>query len=643
MANRLNDDSLSHIHGAGIQSIPMFNQHGTALSQMEREALAKKKGICVRCGVRTHKVKMFKSKPLTNDDVYMGVCIRDYPSGVPSPIVHAWEIKFKTPVAAVIPVGSGQKLLSPLPIGTKPFVNQDYTDGNLADDGIQLLTGLQENSDKPIVFKQELCYLRNHGEDHAGILFADYVEKNCEPKASGDAMNYSEALNLSALSKQLKPTLKRHSKADVLPQLPSKFRSCLCLTGSKVVMQQEQKMLHELMKNDGFKVGENLEDSGAKATSLISYLVNKTNLDIDNPSNCNRTLEMLATVRKQTAVHKLKPAVKLLENVILSQKVVVFCHQRKLISRLLETFGDQAVSVVGGMDRESRSSAVRRFQQDNQVRIFIGSIHAAGTGITLTAASHVVFLELDWSPVVMSQAEDRCHCVGQTDSVQVQYYVFKDTIDEWIARSLLSKQSNLDQILPETVSTQTGYVFDFGKYKDIRLEDVPQRYIAYLVRKDLWMTRPKLWQALFQNGIVFEHPPPDGTQEDAVLEQPPPDRDVNFIFDFGKHKGLKWKDTPSTYREWIIREGVWKGRPTMQSALAAAGLVTLEISQEGLDSAEGEIDVNYIFDFGKHTGLRWKNAPPTYRDWVIREGVWSNHPTLHKALAAAGLVSQKGS
>ena len=103
MANRSYDDPLSHIHGAGSQSIPMFNQHGTALSQDEREAIAKKKGICVRCGVKTHEVKMFSSKALSNDHVHMGFCIRDYPSKVPSHLVHAWEAKYKSPIAPVQP------------------------------------------------------------------------------------------------------------------------------------------------------------------------------------------------------------------------------------------------------------------------------------------------------------------------------------------------------------------------------------------------------------------------------------------------------------------------------------------------------------------------------------------------------------
>lgn len=73
----------------------MFNQHGTALSQEEREAIAKKKGVCVKCGLKTHDVKMFKRTALTTDHVYEGKCIRCNANTVPLPILQAWEQKFK--------------------------------------------------------------------------------------------------------------------------------------------------------------------------------------------------------------------------------------------------------------------------------------------------------------------------------------------------------------------------------------------------------------------------------------------------------------------------------------------------------------------------------------------------------------------
>ncbi|KAL7571468.1 hypothetical protein ACA910_019221 [Epithemia clementina (nom. ined.)] len=114
---------------------------------------------------------------------------------------------------------------------------------------------------------------------------------------------------------------------------------------------------------------------------------------------------------------------------------------------LLEHFGDRAVCVRGGVSHEDRRDAVDRFQNDPKVSVFVSSIRAAGEGLTLTAASRVLFLELDWSPAKLTQAEDRCHRVGQPYSVQVDYCVFKGTIDEWIAKQNLDKQDVINQVM----------------------------------------------------------------------------------------------------------------------------------------------------------------------------------------------------
>jgi len=86
----------------------MFNQHGTALSQEEREAIAKKKGVCVKCGIKTHEVKMFKRIALTTDHVYEGRCIRCNNSSVPHTIMLAWEQKFK-PVQTPTPLSANAR------------------------------------------------------------------------------------------------------------------------------------------------------------------------------------------------------------------------------------------------------------------------------------------------------------------------------------------------------------------------------------------------------------------------------------------------------------------------------------------------------------------------------------------------------
>ena len=81
-----------------------------------------------------------------------------------------------------------------------------------------------------------------------------------------------------------------------------------------------------------------------------------------------------------------------------SAKVVVFAHHHDVLDALMAEFGDGAVKLDGRDAMEARDIAVQRFQEDPQVRVFVGGMKAAGVGLTLTAAAHVVFAELDWVP-----------------------------------------------------------------------------------------------------------------------------------------------------------------------------------------------------------------------------------------------------
>ena len=412
--------------------------------------------------------------------------------------------------------------------------------------------------------------------------FDDFCNRYCDPDTKmytgrGGRPRYVKDLsgsrNLSELSKRLEPIMLRRYKADVLSQLPPKFRSCLCLSNNDNVADMERQRLQEVLQS---RMGSSLEFEkfGADASSLSHYLK-----QVKGDMTDNEIMGLMATIRKETALRKLEPAVELLKEVIVDHKVVVFCHHRQLIESLMQVFKRKAVHVIGGMDTESRAVAVKKFQTNDKVRLFVGSIRSAGVGLTLTAASHVIFLDLDWSPAVMAQAEDRLHRVGQQDSVHVQYYVFKDTIDEWIARSLVRKQMDIDQVLLANTTTSDSsdaYVFDFGKYKEMRLEDVPRAYLQFVATTpDIWEKRPSLWRALHRQGLVHASPPMEETKE----KTPPrakSEKQVDFIFDFGKHNGEKWNEAPSNYRDWIIREGVWKNRPALGKALSDAGIVNLE-------------------------------------------------------------------
>jgi SWI/SNF-related matrix-associated actin-dependent regulator 1 of chromatin subfamily A len=97
------------------------------------------------------------------------------------------------------------------------------------------------------------------------------------------------------------------------------------------------------------------------------------------------------------------------------------------VGDLLDKQKVRYVRIDGHTSSEARNRHCEQFQSDDRTRVALLSITAANAGITLTAAQLVVFAELFWNPGVLTQAEDRAHRIGQTDSVVVQYLVAKGT------------------------------------------------------------------------------------------------------------------------------------------------------------------------------------------------------------------------
>ena len=130
------------------------------------------------------------------------------------------------------------------------------------------------------------------------------------------------------------------------------------------------------------------------------------------------------------------------------EKIIVWAHHTDVIEKLGNELSDYGtVRITGETSTHVREEAVERFQTLPFMRVFIGSISAAGVGLTLTAAQHEVFAELMYNPSDMMQAEDRAHRIGQTGNLLIQIMVLEGSLDARMAEILVKKQETADRVL----------------------------------------------------------------------------------------------------------------------------------------------------------------------------------------------------
>lgn len=253
------------------------------------------------------------------------------------------------------------------------------------------------------------------------------------------------------LQEKLRTTIMiRRKKADVLKELPPKVRQVITLevTDSATIelIQREKELAG---KRDYTDIQAEIElakasDNEDEYQKAIEKLKSAVGGDIGE----------LSRIRKEVAIAKLPYVIDHLKGAIDSAgKIVVFAHHIEVLKALHAAFPGSVI-LYGGTKNEDRQAAVDRFQNDPECPLFVGSIKAAGVGITLTAASTVVFAELDWVPGNLSQAEDRCHRISQTDSVLVQHIVLDDSLDARMAQMVVEKQKIIDSALDDTVEVE---------------------------------------------------------------------------------------------------------------------------------------------------------------------------------------------
>ncbi|MFL5883784.1 MAG: DEAD/DEAH box helicase [Thermoleophilaceae bacterium] len=154
----------------------------------------------------------------------------------------------------------------------------------------------------------------------------------------------------------------------------------------------------------------------------------------------NERLVQLNHLRRLAGRGKLDAALAWISDFLESgEPLVVFADHVEVQHALVDRF-PESVHILGDDNVTVRDAAVTSFQREDGPQLIVCSLRAAGQGITLTRASNVAFLELDWTPARLAQAEDRCHRIGQDDAVTAWYLLAPETIDETMAELLEQKR-----------------------------------------------------------------------------------------------------------------------------------------------------------------------------------------------------------
>ncbi|KAG7315354.1 hypothetical protein KOW79_021442 [Hemibagrus wyckioides] len=339
-----------------------------------------------------------------------------------------------------------------------------------------LLTGTPALGRPEELFMQiDALYPRRFG------TWSDYAKKYCNAHyrffGSRRQWDCRGASHLDELHQRLSEIMIRRLKAEVLTQLPAKIR---------------QRIPFDLPKDAAKEASSSLEKWECLMRSLDSG-----QSDTENPFT--EVMGLITQMYKQTAVAKAGAVKDYIKMMLETEqlKFLVFAHHLSMLQACTEAAIEAKAGYIridGSVPSAERIQLVHRFQNDPETRVAILSIQAAGQGLTLTAASHVVFAELYWNPGHVKQAEDRAHRIGQTSSVHVHYLIAKGTFD-MVMWAMLNRK--------ETV---TGSTLN-GRKDYLKAEEADKEKWDFLNFAQAWTPSDSITGDAedLKDGVLFSH------------------------------------------------------------------------------------------------------------------------------------------
>lgn len=267
--------------------------------------------------------------------------------------------------------------------------------------------------------------------------FYEFGQRYGDPTYNGFGWQYNGLSNAEELNKLLSHIMIRYKKSDVLKELPDKIYSYIPI---------------DISNRNEYNEAEN---------NFINYIRSTKGNIAARKAAYAETLTQISTLRQLAADGAIDNAIKYIKNRLENsdEKLVIFANHKTIINKLEETFKDICVKIDGSTKQgEYRQQLVDKFQTDDNIKVFIGNIQAAGVGLTLTASSTVIFLQLPWSKAATEQAVDRTHRIGQKNTVNVIYLLPNNTIEYRLSKIIDSKANISSVVLDDEVLEEQNMI-----------------------------------------------------------------------------------------------------------------------------------------------------------------------------------------
>ena len=199
---------------------------------------------------------------------------------------------------------------------------------------------------------------------------------------------------------------------------------------------------------------------GSKQRKIYNEVYDDIKKNIDKIISSTNPLSQLIRLRQATGYTgilsstieesaKLDRLEEIIEDIVADgEKAIIFSNWTSMTNEVEKRLKKYSPLVITGETSEQlRDLYVRQFQNDSSKKVMIGTIGALGTGLTLTSANNVIFLDEPWNMALREQAEDRAHRIGQNKSVNIYFLLTKGTIDERIHTIVEEKGEISDYIV----------------------------------------------------------------------------------------------------------------------------------------------------------------------------------------------------